>query len=93
MELEMFKYINHEIDETENLIDHMTGGIIIGDDTGLTDDVKIMKSKVQGMKDAISMVKKATVDIEGVDAIWSMSPNERKILFRVVRIIMLFRRK
>lgn len=89
----MFKSIYHEIDETESLIEHMTGGVMLGDNVNINEDVEKMKIKIDGLRTAISMIKKSAVDIEGIDALWSMSAGERKMLFKVVKFLMLFRRK
>ena len=84
--IKLFENIYHEIDETENLLDHIGGGMILGDDRDVNDDIKMMKFKIDVLRTAIRMVKKSAVDIEGVDALWAMNPKERRMLFKVVRI-------
>jgi len=90
--MSLFKYIDHEIDETENLLEHITGGWVLSDGD-VNDDIKTMNFKIGVLKDAKSMIEKASMEIEG-EAKWAlMTTAERKILLRLVKFLLFFRRK
>lgn len=90
-ELLLLKDLNGEIADYEALFEAM-GGVILGNNDDLDVDMKVIKSRLSGLKDARDMIIKASIEIEGVDNMLLMTMRQKKIFLKLVRIILWFRR-
>lgn len=84
--------IDAEIDDLNEIID------ILSDDNSITDsddipiDIKIMKTKVSTYSNAKSMIQKASLKVNDLDNEKIMTPREKRLMYRLVRIIRFIRR-
>lgn len=86
------RMIKKEVDELTELID------ILSDDASLvtTDtkskDVMVMEARKTSFDSIKGMIKKASIQVVGVDKEVIMSKDEKKVFYKLVKFIMFFRK-
>ena len=92
-DLFIFDEINKEIATTEDLLDHMGQGFVLGEKADLSNDIGVMKNKVSILKDAKEMIRKSALTVEGVDNMLLMSVRQKRMFLSIVKFVSWFRRK
>lgn len=92
-DLFIFGEINKEIEQTEDLLNHIGHGFTLGEPENLSSDIGIMENKLRILKDAKSMILKSALTIEGVDNMLLMSVKQKRMFLKLVKFVSWFRRK
>lgn len=84
--------VDNEIDELTDIINVLSDEktFITGDTEAV--DIMIMKSRRGSFKTAKGMIMKASLEIDSVDNEKIMTVEEKKMFYKIVRIIMFFRK-
>lgn len=92
----MYKELINEVEKEINTLDEIIG--ILSDDNSVVDsddvnlDLMIMKTKRNSFQNFKSMLLKASLKIEGVDNEKIMTAGEKKIFYKLVKIIAFIRK-
>ena len=87
--------VDNEIREISELIDMLGSSEILtddGDDNNLKRDIDIMKVKRSTFENVKGLIIKSSIQVEGLDNEITLNREEKKIFFKIVRLIMWFRK-
>ena len=79
----LLRGINKEIDD----LNSMQSSFINYQESNVTEDVTIMRSKLNAFRDAKEMIIKASLDVEGLDNVVTMSPSQKKKFYSLSRFL------
>lgn len=88
--------LNKLIDKEINDLTEILG--ILGDSGAVTNtdnlnlDIQIMTARRASFKSVKGMIKKTSIQVVGVDKEVIMSSDEKKVFYKLVRVIMFFRK-
>ena len=84
--------LDKEINELADLSAILGGSGSIVEDDDKDNSIKVIESRMNGFKAAKSMVLKASVEVEGIDNMFLMTIQEKKIFYNLMMIVLFFRR-
>jgi hypothetical protein len=84
--------LDKEVDELNEIINLLSDSKTMVDSDDLPKDTMVMTAKKNSFTAVKGMVKKASLQIEGVDNEILMNAQEKKVFYQLVRTTMFFRK-